>query len=135
MFHHGQDVTRTCVCDGVSKLWLQEQVYHFQLVPNDNIILLAVNVQLQGGSKEAQVSIRKEDPSSSVIASAESRSGHLPFSHPVYMREDVTYIVTIHVPDPQTSLYGNKFSKEVYEVGGFRFILAPGVFVSSLEFF
>ncbi|KAK8382793.1 hypothetical protein O3P69_011379 [Scylla paramamosain] len=82
-----------------------------------------------------KVSIRKEDPSSPVLASAGSRSGHLPFSHPVYMREDVTYIVTIHVPDPHTSLYGSKFSKEVYEAGGFRFTITPGIFVSALEFF
>lgn len=130
-----KDVTRTCVCDGVSKLWLQEQVYHFQLVPSDNIVLLAVNVQLQGGSEEAQVSIRKEDPSSPVLASAGSRSGRIAFSHPAYMREDVTYIVTIHVPDPQTSLYGSKFSKEVYEADGFKFTITPGVFLSALEFF
>ena len=60
MFHHGQDVTRTCVCDNVSKLWLQEQEYHFQLVPSDNIVLLAVNVQLQGGIEEAQVKGERE---------------------------------------------------------------------------
>lgn len=130
-----KDMTHTCVCEGVSKLWLHEQVYHFQLVPSDNIVLLAINVQLQGGNEEAKINIRKEDPSSDVIARAESRSGHLPFRNPVYLREDVTYIITIHVPDPETSLYGSKFSTEVYEADGFRLTVTPGVFVSALEFF
>lgn len=82
-----------------------------------------------------KVDIRKEDPSSSVIASARSSSGHLPFRNPVHLREDVTYIVTIHVLDPKTALYGSKFSSEVYEADGFKFNITPGVFIDYLEFF
>lgn len=130
-----KDVTRTCVCEGVSKLWLRDHVYHFQLVPSDNVVLLAFHVQLQGDSEEAQVDIRKEDPSSSVIASARSSSGYMSFKNPVHLREEVTYIVTIHVPNPQTALYGSKFSSQVFEADGFRFNITPGVFVRLLEFF
>ncbi|XP_050710386.1 BTB/POZ domain-containing protein 1-like isoform X2 [Eriocheir sinensis] len=130
-----KDVTRTCVCEGVSKLWLRDHVYHFQLVPSDNVVLLAFHVQLQGDSEEAQVDIRKEDPGSSVIASARSSSGYMSFKNPVHLREEVTYIVTIHVPNPQTALYGSKFSSQVFEADGFRFNITPGVFVRLLEFF
>lgn len=61
---HRQDVTRTCVCEGVSKLWLRDHVYHFQLVPSDNVVLLAFHVQLQGDSEEAQVRLATEARSS-----------------------------------------------------------------------
>lgn len=46
---------RTCVCEGVSKSWLRDSSYTFHFVPDDNIVLLALKIQLNGGSEEIQV--------------------------------------------------------------------------------
>ncbi|XP_069941476.1 BTB/POZ domain-containing protein 6 isoform X2 [Cherax quadricarinatus] len=126
---------RTVLCEGVNKTWLREPTYQFHLLPSDNIVLLAVKVQLEGGAEDVQLEIRKEDANSAVLASAEGRGANLSFKNPVHLRESVTYVFTLQVSDPVTALYGSKFSQKVYEIEGFQISLSPGVFIQAVVFF
>ncbi|XP_042212559.1 BTB/POZ domain-containing protein 1-like [Homarus americanus] len=128
---------RTCLCEGVNKTWHREPIYLFSLIPSDNIVLLAVRVQLEGGTQDVKLEIRKEDPkSTTILASVEGNGTNLAFKNPVHLRESVTYIFTLQVSDPATSLFGNKLCQQVYEAeGGFQISISPGIFIQALVFF
>lgn len=130
-----KDRMRTCLCEGVSRTWLREPSYQFHLVSSDNIVLLAVKVQLDGGAEDVQLEIRKEDAKSAVLASAEGRGANISFKNPVHLREAVPYVFTLQVTDSATALYGNKFSQKVFEAEGFQISLSQGVFIQAFIFF
>ncbi|XP_064111042.1 BTB/POZ domain-containing protein 2-like isoform X2 [Macrobrachium nipponense] len=129
-----KDQMRSCVCEGVNKTWLRDSEYEFQFVASDNIVLLAVKVQLGGGAEDIQLDIRKEDPRANVLASVETVGNNLAFKNPVHLREGITYVFTLKVKDPQTSLYGCRYSKQIYEAEGFVITLSSGVFIQAVVF-
>ncbi|XP_042857849.1 kelch-like protein 40 [Penaeus japonicus] len=125
---------RTCVCEGVSKSWLTDSHYQFHLVPDDNIVLLALKIQLSGGTEEVQLEIRKEESKSLPLCTLNSRGNNISFKNPIHLRESVTYVFTLHTSDTETSLYGAKFAKKEYEEGGFHITIGPGIFVQAVVF-
>lgn len=129
-----KDQMRSCVCEGVNKTWLRDSEYEFQFVASDNIVLLAVKLQLGGGAEDIQLDIRKEDPRANVLASVETVGNNLAFKNPVHLREGITYVFTLKVKDPQTSLYGCRYSKQTYEADGFIITLSSGVFIQAVVF-
>lgn len=124
---------RTCVCEGVNKTWLREPTYEFHLTPSDNIVLLAIKVQVEGGSEDVQVQIRKEE-GSKVLATAEAQGNSISFKNPVHLRESVNYVFTLQLSDPATALLGNKLCKKVYDVEGFQIVIDPGIFIQAVIF-
>ncbi|CAL4169366.1 unnamed protein product [Meganyctiphanes norvegica] len=127
-----KDQMRTCVCEEVKKQWIQQSSYEFSISSSDNIVLMAIKLQLDGGTTETTVEIHKEDSNSSPLAVCETRGNNVSFRNPVHLREAVNYIVKVTVSDPDTHLYGVKFATKTYEVDGFLITISSGVFVQAL---
>ncbi|XP_068214996.1 BTB/POZ domain-containing protein 6-like [Palaemon carinicauda] len=125
---------RSCLCEGVNKTWLRDTEYEFQFVVSDNIVLMAIKVQLGGGEEDIQLDIRKEDPRAKPLASVETVGNNLAFKNPVHLREGITYVFTLKLKDSQTSLFGCRYSKQSYEADGFIITLSSGVFIQAVVF-
>ncbi|XP_076060265.1 BTB/POZ domain-containing protein 6-like [Oratosquilla oratoria] len=132
--HITKDQMRTFVFEDPSKRDYRDPWYEFSLVPSDNIILLALKLQIRGGNETVQVEVRKEDPQSSPLVSCASHGANVSFKNPVHLREGVSYIFRINVTDPDVVLFGAKDISRTYETSGFEVKLKGGAFAHALVF-
>ncbi|XP_066956905.1 BTB/POZ domain-containing protein 6-like isoform X3 [Macrobrachium rosenbergii] len=106
-----------------------------EVAPASSVNSITINTsRVNRSSLITKLDIRKEDPRANVLASVETVGNNLAFKNPVHLREGITYVFTLKVKDPQTSLYGCRYSKQTYEADGFIITLSSGVFIQAVVF-